>query len=177
MSNLLIQVTLDRANKYWVDVEGYNGKYKISNDGLVKGNRTLKPYLTGKKGNQYLCVKLHGDKPLNIKVHRLVGLHFIPNPNNKKCINHKDGNKLNNCVTNLEWVTHSENTQHSFDNKLQIPLKGKDVYNSIPVIDTKTNKVYSTITEASRELNIPRQTLTKWLNGIHANKSNLKYYE
>ena len=53
------------------------------------------------------------------RVHRVVAEMFIPNTLNKKCVNHKDGNKLNNNVENLEWCTHSENTLHSFENGLQ----------------------------------------------------------
>ena len=55
----------------------------------------------------------------NKNVHRIVAETFIPNPNNLQCVNHKDGNKLNNSVDNLEWSTHSENTLHSFKNGLQ----------------------------------------------------------
>ena len=53
------------------------------------------------------------------RVHRLVSEAFIPNPNNLPCVNHKDGNKQNNSVDNLEWVTYSENTIHSFKTGLQ----------------------------------------------------------
>lgn len=53
-------------------------------------------------------------------VHRIVAKTFIPNPLNKKCVNHKDGDKLNNRVSNLEWVTHSENAKHAFKNGLKI---------------------------------------------------------
>jgi hypothetical protein len=55
----------------------------------------------------------------NRDFHRIVAETFIPNPNNLKCVNHKDGDKQNNSVENLEWCTHSENTLHSFQNGLQ----------------------------------------------------------
>ena len=55
----------------------------------------------------------------NRNVHRVIAETFIPNPQNLPCVNHKDGNKLNNSVSNLEWCTHSENVLHSFENGLQ----------------------------------------------------------
>lgn len=51
-------------------------------------------------------------------IHRLVAQAFIPNPENKKTVNHKDGNKLNNCIDNLEWATEKENQQHKWKNGL-----------------------------------------------------------
>jgi hypothetical protein len=60
------------------------------------------------------------------RVHRVVAEAFIPNPQGKRCVNHKDGNKLNNNVSNLEWVTYSENTTHAFKTGLEIPQCGEE---------------------------------------------------
>lgn len=88
--------------------------YEISNEGNVfntKTGRILKQELS--KG--YLRTTLSGNgKTKRFQSHVLIALSFIPNPNNKKCVNHIDGNKLNNRVENLEWVTHSENEKHSY---------------------------------------------------------------
>lgn len=78
------------------------------------------------------CTLRHiGEKKSHtIKIHRVIALAFIPNPNNYPIINHKDGNKLNNSIENLEWCTYQHNIQHSFDNGLQTPsgqiLEGND---------------------------------------------------
>ena len=70
-------------------------------------------------------------------VHRLVGKAFIPNPERKPCINHKDGNKLNNCVDNLEWVTYSENNKHAYEKGLKKPAKETNKHKSICMLNDK----------------------------------------
>ena len=62
----------------------------------------------------------------NRNIHRIIAETFIPNPENKLCVNHKDGNKLNNSVDNLEWCTHSENVKHAYDNKLEEKRCGEE---------------------------------------------------
>ena len=102
----------------WRDIDGYKGLYQVSSWGrvrstlIVDGNYIpLRPEVT-KKG--YLRVDLYdaNGRRKHKKVHRLVANAFIPNPDGKPQVNHKDGNKKNNSVTNLEWVTDKENKDH-----------------------------------------------------------------
>lgn len=95
----------------WKDIAGYEGLYKVSNKGRVY-NLKFERFM-GHISNKYMCVRLgkYG-KQKNYKVHRLVAQAFIPNPDNLPFINHKDENKLNNCVDNLEWCTREYNVNY-----------------------------------------------------------------
>ena len=110
----------------WKDIKGYEGIYKVSNLGIViriGGNVKRKEhlmYVPSKimkpmdNGKGYLRIKLTiNSKEKRIMLHRIIAEAFIPNPENKRCVNHIDGNKQNNLLYNLEWCTHSENSQHS----------------------------------------------------------------
>lgn len=102
-------------NEIWRDIEGYEGLYQVSNLGRVKslGNdKTKKEKILSQYENKngYLYVNLCKDgKMKTFRVHRLVANAFIPNPNGYRCVNHKDEDKTNNCVDNLEWCTHQYN--------------------------------------------------------------------
>ena len=110
----------------WKEVKGYEELYKVSNLGKVYrigGHvkrlnhlmyipiKVMKPL---DNGMGYLRIKLtKGNKPKRVMLHRIIAEAFIPNPENKRCVNHIDGNKKNNLLSNLEWCTHTENAQHS----------------------------------------------------------------
>lgn len=120
-------------NEEWRDVAEYKGYYQVSNFGRVKslfrpngnGNNTRKEVLlTPKdKGDGYLRVIFSVNeiscKIKNVLVHRLVAEAFIPNPNNLPCVNHKDENKANNSVENLEWCTYSYNVRYSLHKRIR----------------------------------------------------------
>ena len=102
----------------WKDIKGYEGLYQVNKIGEIYSlisNKTLKPFYRGSRpDNKYLVVDLNKDaRRKTVSVHRIVAEAFIPNPNSLPCVNHKDGNKDNNCVDNLEWCTHSENNYHA----------------------------------------------------------------
>jgi hypothetical protein len=103
----------------WRDIPNTNGQYKVSDTGKVmttKTGRILSPAIDA-RGYERVCL-FKVDRDRRYKVHRLVASAFIPNPDGKKQVNHKDGNKRNNCVSNLEWVTNEENMNHSRANGL-----------------------------------------------------------
>lgn len=109
----------------WKNISGYGDRYQISNLARVRAGEYIKTQQVSTTG--YYTVNLFSESKAHmVKVHRLVALAFIPNPRNKRCVNHKDGDKLNNAISNLEWATHSENMIHAFKVLHNKPLMGED---------------------------------------------------
>lgn len=98
------------------DIPGWEGEYQVSNIGEVyslKSNKILKQYLRGRENRLYYYVSLSRNGiHTQYKVSRLVAMSFLPNPNNLPLINHKDENKLNNNVDNLEWCDYEYNNNY-----------------------------------------------------------------
>ena len=134
------------------DIKGYEGKYVVSNNGSVYSLLSNNGKAVEISNSGYGRVSLwdHG-KGKHYSIHRLVAEAFIPNPDSLPQVNHKDGNKLNNNVDNLEWCSFSENMKHAYKNGLVNP-KTKRV---IQYSDNYTKiKEWDSIADASKELGI-----------------------
>jgi hypothetical protein len=99
----------------WKDIEGYEGLYAINDQGIVKNCITDKFLKQTEKDHGYRTVSLIKEKKCRqFLVHRLVAIAFLENPNNFPCVNHKDEDKTNNHVDNLEWCTYQYNNTYNF---------------------------------------------------------------
>lgn len=173
----------------WKDIPNYEGFYQASDLGRIRSldhvrkNGTNEYIQKGKilkfnkNNSEYYRVRLSKNGVVKTyRVNRLIALTFINNPLNKKTVNHKDGNKLNNKVSNLEWVTAKENIQHAVKNKRfenmaiinsEKMKKSKLYLNGYPLANEVTKKkvakydkknnllnVYESISDASRNTGI-----------------------
>ncbi len=144
----------------WKTIPDTFGLYSVSSDGRIKrGNKVLKHQKT--RGYHIVSLSIKG-KEINKYVHRLVAENFIPNPNNKKQVNHRDGNKDNNCVFNLEWVTQSENQRHRYD-VLGKYTNPSCFSSSVKIKCLNDNKIFSSIREACRYYCIDNSWVCKTL--------------
>lgn len=148
----------------WRSVHGFEEVYEVSNTGLVRRKGKEKPLFQtlgkedarGHKPRAYVQLWKDGKSYLR-SVHRIVALAFVPNPDNKPTVNHKDGNPLNNNASNLEWATYSENQKHAYENGLIKPKRPYKQKTCRPVIGTdKAGKTirFSSVHEAARELGV-----------------------
>ena len=128
--------------------------YSITENGIITNIKTMciKKHWLGKNGYYYVDLQQNGIKQ-KIAIHRLLAIHFIPNSSNREQVNHIDGNKLNNQLSNLEWVTRSENTLHAYQlDLMDNPRKiNKDTAINLFMEKIVTNN--STVAKLAKELN------------------------
>ena len=138
----------------WKEIEGTNGEYKVSDDGKVmttKTGRILKPNINY-RGYEKVCL-FKADRKKRVYVHRLVAMTFIPNPEDKPQVNHIDGDKRNNKVSNLEWVTNEENMKHSVEMGLRANSHNSKKKRILAInIDTGERREFESILSASKAI-------------------------
>jgi len=182
-------------NEIWKDINGFEGYYQVSNLGNIKSlqrkdicgraihEKILKQQLD-KDGYPRITLRLNGKRFNSKHIHRLVAEAFIENNDSTLQVNHKDLNKLNNSIENLEWVTGKENMQHAYDNgviNITTPSKIGVMKIKKRIKCIETNTIYNSIRDAANELKLneasisnsmnPRQRI-KHVNGYHFIKEN-----
>lgn len=175
----------DLENEIWYNVPSMEGTYMISDKLRFK---SLKRVTIRKNGiklsvNERLLKLSTASGYLVLKdgvnyrefVHRIIATLFIANPHNKPCVNHKDGDKRNNSIENLEWCTYSENNKHAHKTGLKRAKSGHESPVARLIIDTQTGIFYDTIKEAANAKGISLSLLRNRLSGWNSNKCGLEY--
>ena len=176
----------------WKDIPGYEGFYQASECGQIRSlsrfsnaKNNSKKFFEGKvlvptKKSGYLRLNLSVDGiAVRFSVHRLIAKTFLSNTENHNSINHKDGNKLNNHYTNLEWCSVAHNNLHAYRvcgkvNPMQ-GRKGKFNPNSKPVFCLTTSERFDSATEAAEKYNVFATTIAKICKGKGYKVNGLKF--
>jgi len=165
----IVNQTECREGEVWRDITGYETLYQISNYGRVKSlansnSRQEKILKQQFQRDGYMRVTLYkkGLKRKRFSIHRLVAMAFIPNPFGKEQVNHQNGDKLDNRLSNLNWMTSKENIAHAHE-------KGLIRQNKNPVIathlDTGEQRLFKSQQEASKELGVYPKNVSNVING------------
>lgn len=167
----------------WKDIKGFEGSYQISNKGRVKSlarkcgtcykKESIRQLSFTKDG--YVKIRLSSNgKDITTRVHRLVAEAFLPNPLNKDTVNHIDGNKHNNCVENLEWMTRKEQLHHAYNTKLREAKAGamnvqakltKAEVNEIRSLYKKNDKGYGSVA-LGKQYGVSHRTILNIVNNL-----------
>lgn len=153
----------------WKSIPGFSN-YSISNTGLVKNNQTNRLKKTTVDNYGYLMFGITKNyKQKAFRIHRLLAQLFIENPKNQSVINHKDGNKLNNSLNNLEWCTYKHNNIHAFNTGLNMHIGENNTASKITEKDAleiiKELNFGLRIIDVSKKLNISYNIVKNIKNG------------
>lgn len=162
----------------WKDIvfEGKQINYQVSDSDHVRNSFTknqLKPRLNN-TGRYIIDIYPNKGDKRTVLVHRLVAMMFIPNPENKETVNHKDGNKIDNHHTNLEWNTYGENNQHAYDIGLKQRIGSK--HNFAKFNDFQVKQICSFIIngltgkEIAEKLNLDKKKAYPYVSCIKKKK-------
>lgn len=166
--------------EYWKDIDGYEGIYQVSNLGRVRSlNRYIdnrgtqqlikgKIYIGNNNGNGYLYINLCKSGKITRKAtHRLVAEAFIDNPNNLPQVNHKDENKQNNCVDNLEWCDAKFNANYGTRNKRMKNNIIKKYSKKVIQYDLDGNFIreFNSIEDTAKHFNVTSQSINRCCKG------------
>ncbi len=155
-----------------VVIDGDTTKYQVSSNGLIMSLHGRKPRIIKGRisydGYHNAHLRVSG-RPKTVKVHRLVALAFIPNPEDLREVNHIDGNKLNNSVNNLQWVSHADNMRHAFSNGLcniKGEFNGRSKLRRPEVKSIKKQIAAGRLQkDIAKDFNVVVQTISKIKNG------------
>ena len=187
-------------NEIWKPIKGYEGKYEVSNLGRVKSKERISNccYNSTRKTkekiiahylekNGYLSVCLFKEGKHTKRVHKLVASAFIPNPNNYPCINHINGNKLDNNMNNLEWCTYSHNVKEAF--RLGLANNSEKQRNAVreyckkhknkPLVQLDINnnliKEWNSAVEVEEKMGISRKNISQCVRGKNKTAGGFKW--
>ena len=151
----------------WRDIKGYEGAYQVSSYGRIRSRFKILKKQKHKQGYELVGLSKNGTTKRYL-VHRLVAEAFIKNVDNKPEVNHKDGNKNNNAVENLEWCTRLENIRHAWDTGLTREPTNLNDKKRIRQINLDTMEVvaeYESLHDAYRKTGIQYKNISKVLVG------------
>ena len=175
----------------WKDIEGYEGSYQVSDYGNVRGLDRYVDCLNGQRRfirgrtikvskdsrNFYMLTRLcfNGDTETRL-AHRLVAEAFIPNPNNYPQVNHKDEDKANNNVGNLEWCTHKYNLNYgTCIERIVISNRDNCKRRMKKVICLNDTKIFQSAREAGNYYHVDRTNISRVCNGIRKHGKGIKF--
>jgi hypothetical protein len=162
----------ERKSDMWKQIDEFQN-YVISDRGEVRNiqsGKVLKSWI-GVGGYVYINPTDGHGKSMPKRLHRLVAKAFVQNPYNKPQVNHKDGDKTNNCADNLEWVTKSENMNHAYRTGLQRTTRNGKVRSVVCLND---GKFFGTISEASEYYGVSKSQIY-WCCRRESSKCKLRF--